>query len=69
MDAPPHIQRAAKRAAAMVEAMLVQMLMANERGDVVVEVGYSDLTPIRRVTDRRTSVKVPRGQSSNIDVT
>lgn len=67
MQTPPHIQATAKRAAASVEALIIEMLLANELGEVAVIIGYAELTPERRVRDRRKGIKVPRGHSVAIE--
>lgn len=67
MATPYGIERAANQAAICVKKLLIEMLLANELGDVIVEVGHSDLQPIKRVKRRAGVIKVSRGHEYPIE--
>lgn len=66
-DAPPNLQHAARTAAARVEKLLLEMLIANQLGEVTVVVGYSQLEPLRTIIERAPTVKVGRGRMEMLE--
>lgn len=61
MATPTGIERAANLAAIRVKKLLIEMLLSNELGDVIVEVGHSDLQPVKRVKRPTGVIRVSRG--------
>lgn len=67
MTATPGMARAARRAALKVEALILEMLAANQQGSVSVEVGYAGLQPVKRVDERKKLIKVSKGRDETIE--
>lgn len=62
MTATPAQRRAAHLAAERIEAMLLEMLVNGDVGEVVIAVGLFELTPLKRVTTKGKAVKVAQGR-------
>lgn len=67
MATPEHIARAARQAALRVEKLLVEMLLANESGEVAIEVHAGGLQPLKRVEKRAPLIKLNRGHHAKIE--
>lgn len=65
---PPEIVRAARQAANRVEQMLIDMLQANQTGDVRVDVTLGDLTPVKTIERKGKTIRVGKGQATAIEV-
>lgn len=61
MTPTPQQIQAAELAAARIKGILLDMLMADERGEAVIVVDYDQLRPVKRVTDKRAAIKLERG--------
>lgn len=66
MTTPQDHQRAARLAMNSLEKMLIEMLIANEVGEVAVVVGWGQLEPQKRVTKRARVVKIARGSMEKL---
>lgn len=65
--AAPGIERAAHQVAIKVKKMVIEMLAANQQGNVRVEVGHGDLQPIKLIEERGKHIRVSRGQATPIE--
>lgn len=65
MAATQEIEQAAKHAAERVRQLLVEMLLAGERGEVAVEVTATGLQPIKRKEERKSLIKVAVGHATD----
>lgn len=66
-ETPPHIARAARRAALAVERMVIEMLLERKTGKATIEVSRSGLTPIKQIDDEGPFIKIAMGQGSTIE--
>ena len=62
MAATPEQERAAKLVAERVRKLVLDMLIAQELGEVAVIVTYHDLEPLKRVITPAKKVRIARGQ-------
>ena len=63
----PRRQGPVYHAALRVKKMLIEMLMAEQLGAVLVEVTPAGLQPVKRIEDRPARIKVSRGQNMPIE--
>lgn len=68
MATPPHIERAANRAAVKVKQLIIEMMMAQQLGSVAVEVTPDGLQPVKYTEDRQKTIKFGRADSTTIKV-
>lgn len=66
-ETPPELLSVAKRAAAKVEEMVIEMLIANELGEVAIVIGFNQLEPEKRKRDKRGAIKLERGRWTVIE--
>lgn len=69
MAVSPEIEQAVNRAAASVRRLLLEMLTADELGEVAVVIGYHSLEPEKRVTTKARTIRVARGRMTAIERT